>query len=111
MSHELLLAIVPPVSDTTLLPATAEGVPPQALLKLVTAAIVKPAGNVSVNAAAVAVFPPPALSLKVMVSFEMVPAGMLEGENALPIDTELFVPTTWKVPDAAAKVLAPPVSV
>ena len=93
MSHELLLVIVPAVSDTTLLPATAEGVPLQVLIKLGTVAIVKPAGNVSVNAAAVASFPPPALSLKVMVSFEMVPAAMLEGENALPIDTPLPVTT------------------
>ena len=108
MAHELLLVIVPFVSDTTLLPATAVGVPLQALVKLGTAAIVKPAGSVSVKAAAVVLAP---LVLKVMVSFEMLPAGMLEGENALPIDTELFVPTTWKVPDAAAKVLAPPVSV
>ena len=84
------MAIVPPVSDTTLLPATAEGVPLQALVKLGTAAIVKPAGSVSVKAAAVAAKP---LTLKVMVSFEMLPAGMLEGENALPIDTPLPVTT------------------
>ena len=89
MAHELLVAIVPPVSDTTLLPAAADGVPPQALLKLGTAAIVKPAGNVSVKAAAVALV----LVLKVMVSFEMVPAGMVEGENALPIDTPVPVTT------------------
>ena len=90
MSHELLLAIVPPVSDTTLLPATAVAVPVQKLVKLGTAAIVKPAGNVSVNAARVVAAP---LVLKVMVSLEMVPAGMLEGENALPIDTPLPVST------------------
>ena len=92
MAHELLLVIVPFVSDTTLLPATAVAVPVQALVKLGTAAIVKPAGNVSVNAAAVASFVL-SLSLKVMVSLEMVPAGMLEGENALPIDTPLPVTT------------------
>ena len=90
MMHELLLAIVPPVSDTTLLPATAEGVPLQVLVKLGIAAIVKPAGNVSVKAAAVALKP---LTLKVSVSFEMLPAGMVEGENALPIDTEFPVTT------------------
>ena len=90
MLHELLLAIVPPVSDTTLLPATAVGVPLQALVKLGTAAIVKPAGSVSVKAAPVVLAP---LVLKVMVSFEIVPAAMLEGENALPIDTPLPVTT------------------
>ena len=90
MSHELLLAIAPPVSDTTLLPAAAVAVPVQALVKLGTAAIVKPAGNVSVKAAAVTLFP---LELNVMVSWEMVPAGMLEGENALAIDTALPVTT------------------
>ena len=75
-----MLLKLPPVSDTTLLPATADGVPPQALVKLGIAAMVKPAGNVSVKAAAVALNP---LTLKVSVSFEMLPAGMLEGENAL----------------------------
>ena len=93
MMHEELLAIAPPVSDTLLLPATAvtTGAPPQPTV--VTAgivAIVTPAGSVSVKAAAVTLLP---LELEVMVSVEVLPAGMVEGVNALAIDTALPVTT------------------
>ena len=49
-AHELPAAIEPPVSEICDVPATAIAVPPQELFKLGVPAIVRPEGNVSLNA-------------------------------------------------------------
>jgi hypothetical protein len=84
--HELLVATVPPVSDTKPVPPTAVTIPPQLLLSPFGVDTTTPAGSESLNATPVngTVFATGLVMVKVSVVLPL--TGIVATPNALPID-------------------------